>query len=179
MSLIILILFSFSKFTIDWSSHKIEPRIATISLKEDKTFQICLLNKFENNLSEGKLSLIVWSFTGEPSKDLKGVDEGLLLLGKAEKTRSFFETETAFSGIRFSTDEELAIVDTTIEVKDKESLKLFFKADEDSDEPLAIVVGYAYGTGEKMQEIETDKRMCPEEAKKLFEFIKELEKQYN
>ena len=177
MSYIIFFLVYFSKPTTDWTTHMIEPRLAIVWFAKENTIQIYLLNKFDNSVSKGELNLLLWEFSFDTHSVPRNVNEGLALLEKAKKDRFVFETETAFSGKRFSTENGLAQVETNIELKDRGSLKLFFISVRVSNENVAKLIGYTYGNGKKTLIFLTDETINAESVKKIMNLIKTLEKE--
>ena len=79
------LLTSLSKLTIDWSSHVIEPTINTGVLEDDKVVWVLLLNKFEDTLIKGKLSLLIWGFYVGDTKCSRYINEVTKCLNTLEK----------------------------------------------------------------------------------------------
>ena len=168
-----------TKLTVDWSSHIIEPNIDSFFLEDEKTFCLFLLNKFEKTLLKEKLNLLVWSFHVGGTECPNDIDEKIKYLKTVEKIRFVFETNKAFSGDKFSTEEDLACIEIDIKLQKKGLLKLCFRSEENSDGKVAILNKFKY---KKEQENfyagEYELRGTTDQEEKIFAFIKELEEEY-
>ena len=182
MPLFIFFLVSLSRQTIDWLSHVIKPIMSVVYLEEDKTIQLFLLNKFENTLIKGKLSLLVWSFNTGTDKLVDDIDEIIIFLNQVEKTRFVFEANNIFSGDKFEIKGDLGCIEINVKAKTEGLLKLCFKSAKKSY-GMAAVLSESNHKEEKEEKEDTEHELDPlkkifQNDDETFEFIKKLEKQY-
>ena len=171
------IFLSFLKPTIDWQYKKIEP-ISTLFPLENTILYFIFLNKFEKNLIEQKLNLLVWAFETNTEEDtLDSYDKIFDMLDKSIKTRFVFESNSAFSGNNFLEINDFAIVDTNIKLKNKKLLKLVFSSEKKIDSNIAKLVGYTYEIVDPNKILEIKSLDSLTQEKKVLDYIMKLEKE--
>ena len=167
---IFLFLIPFSKLTIDWPSHKIEPIVAVFYLHDLDLTIIVSINKFQQNFAKQELNLLLWCFEIKIDiNNINNVDENLTLLENSKRCRFEFCDKAAFSGKNVLTKNKFAGVETTIKVKDN-YFQFFFQSFKTSEgNNLAKLVGYFYNNTISSIFALTEKENA------LFEYIKTLE----